>query len=87
MIEVLTRERWNKIAEWELSLTAIALFLGTPGDSAMAATSVLRKEMTDRIFHRIYEAPHLMWQLQRRLDATKKDLDLLKRLEEMTVQE
>jgi hypothetical protein len=84
MVEMLLRERQTSVAQWELTMVAIALFLGTPGESAAQATSFLRKELEDRVFQRAYDAPNLLGKLQARLDHARKDLDLLKKVDALS---
>jgi hypothetical protein len=84
MVSMLRRERQTEVFRWELSMVAIALFLGTPGDAATRATSFLRKELEDRVFQQSYDAPNLLGKLQAQLEHARKDIDLLKKVDALS---
>lgn len=82
---MLTRERWEKVTQWELSMMAIGLLLGARNDSLQAILRTLRAELTRHAFQTVYDPKVLMAKLQRELNKVKEDRERIKALESMTV--
>lgn len=82
---MLTRERWEKVSQWELSMMAIGLFLGSRSDALQAILKTLRDELTRHAFQTVYDPKVVMVKLQRELNKVKEDRERIRALEAMTV--
>ncbi len=78
------RERWNKVAEWDLSMQSIASFLGVSGEGATNLLSIVKKALDSRLSHEYYDARTILGQLQSKLITLYKSRDLMQRLESMS---
>lgn len=82
---MLTRERWETVTRWELSMMAVGLFLGVRTDSLQAVLKALRNELTRHTFQTVYDPKMLMERLRHELNKVKEDQKRVKALEAMTV--
>ena len=85
MTELVTRERHEKMATWEMLTTAVGAFLGHNTDVIKQTLRPLRKALAGEVFHTDYNADKLLAQLRRRLEEVRKTKSDLERLNNMSV--
>jgi len=77
------RERWNKLAEWEVSMHTISGFLGATGEGASQLISAMKSQMDQRLSNEYYNARIIIGQLHVKLAGLYKNQRIMKRLESM----
>lgn len=84
-VELLNRERWEKVVQWENTIRAIGYFLGHKPDAVQGLVDMLKTQLTDRMFHRSYDMSNVRSQLVKRLNSLSEQTSHIDRLENMTV--
>lgn len=85
MAEALFREQMAKVAEWEFSNILLGIFNGIDGTKAAGAVRKFKEEYVRRLTGESYVAASILRVLNEKLRASRSDLEMLRRLEEMTV--
>ena len=85
LVELLARERWEKVTTWELERIIEAMFNRIPYEKAREIVEHFRKELVDRIFHATYDPRRFVQRIFQRVDRLKESRDHLKKLDAMTV--
>lgn len=84
MTELVTRERHEKMAMWEMLTSAVGAFLGHNTDVIKKTLRPLREALAGEVFHTDYNADKLLVQLRTRLGQVRKMKNDLKRLDNMS---
>jgi len=85
MTELVTRERHEKMATWEMLTSAIGAFLGHNSDTIKKTLRPLREALAGEVFQSEYNAEKLLSQLRKRLGEVRKTKSDLDRLNNMSV--
>lgn len=85
MNEMVSRERLEKIATWEATVSAIGFFLGHSEDAVKQVTGRLKGPLLERVTQESYNLRLIRRKLYARLQAHRGTLSHMDRLNEMTV--
>jgi hypothetical protein len=84
-VELLNRERWEKVTQWEVTAKAIGYFLGQKPAAVQQCVDMLKTQLAERVFHHGYDTADIRAQLLARLQALKQESSYLDKLDKMTV--
>lgn len=85
MVELLGRERRERITMWEYTTTAIGLFLGVAKPNLVAVIDPLKKDLTNELFQKDFAIDKVRRQIERRRDDTRETRLKIERLDDMGV--
>jgi len=85
MTELVIRERYEKIATWEMLTSAMGAFLGHNAETIKNILRPLRAVLVGEVFQTEYSAEKLLSQLQKHLAEVRKTKRNMERLDKMTV--
>lgn len=82
---MLYRERRERIATWEYTVSAIGFFLGASTEKISKLISAMREDLKDSIFQKSYTVDRIVQTLRKKHAAAKDMKKQLERLDRMTV--
>jgi len=85
MVEMLYRERNERLTTWEYTVSAIGLFLGVSTEKVTGLVSALRDDLKNAIFQKSYTVDRIVQELREKRKATLEMKKQLERLDHMTV--
>ncbi len=85
MVELVVRERQEKMATWELMTTAMGAFFGHNTDTIRGILRPLRDALSGEVFQTDYSSDKLLMQLKTRLHQVKNAQDDIERLNNMNI--
>lgn len=85
MLELLERERNERMAHWEMMLTGFGSFMGHNAETIKNTLRPLRKALVEEVFQDGYSVEKLAEYLKTRLEAAKERRRSMERLNGMSV--
>lgn len=85
MVEMLYRERRERVAMWEYTVSAIGFFLGIPTEKVSGLVAAMCRNLEDSIFQKSYTVDRIVQALKKQQAVTKDIKKQLERLDRMTV--
>ena len=84
MVQLVKRERHEKMATWEMLTSAVGAFLGHNADTIKKQLRPLREALAGEVFQTDYNADKLLAQLRKRLEEVRKTKSDIERLNNMS---
>lgn len=85
MVEMLYRERRERISMWEYTVSAIGFFLGISTEKIGQLVGVMKDELKNDIFQKSYTVDKIVQTLKKKQAAAQGLKKQLERLDRMTV--
>jgi len=85
MVEMLYRERRERVAMWEYTVSAIGFFLGISTEKISNLVSTMKDELKNDVFQKSYTVDRIVQALKKKRAETQSLKKQLERLDRMTV--
>jgi len=85
MLELLERERNERMANWEMMLSGFGAFMGHNAETVKKTLRPLRKALAEEVFQEGYSVENLAQHLKQRLSQVQERRRSMEKLTSMTV--
>lgn len=84
MVEMMNRERRERITMWEYTTTAIGIFQGVSKPNLVAVINPLKKDLENELFQKDFAIDKVRRRIEQRRDETRETRLKIERLDDMS---